>query len=205
VTKLLSTACSLRGTVFSSDIVSDLPGVLTLRFTGPSAMRLFGPESGGHRWQRTPPTEKRGRTQTSSVTVAVLPETSFGSLEVSPSDVREDCYIGSGPGGQHRNKTASAIRLTHLPTGLVVTCENERSQGQNRRQAWSVLQARLSSALAEQRQSRENGARREQIGTGYRGDKIRTVQMQNDRVTNHLNGRKCSAKRYLKGDLEAIQ
>jgi peptide chain release factor 1 len=185
--------------------VSDLPGVLTLRFRGPSALRLFGPEGGGHRWQRVPPTEKRGRVQTSSVTVAVLPESSSSKLTVDPSDVREDCYVGSGPGGQHRNKTATAIRLTHIPTGTVVCCENERSQGQNKRQAWAVLSARIASSVAEQRQSKENGARREQIGTGYRGDKIRTVQMQNDRVTNHVTGRKCSAKRYLKGELEAIQ
>ena len=115
-----------------------------------------------------------------------------------------DTYVGSGPGGQHRNKTATAVRLTHIPTGVVVTCENERSQGQNKQQAYLALKARLAAANAERVQSERNGARREQIGTGYRGDKIRTVQIQNDRVTNHANGRKCSAKRYLKGELEAI-
>lgn len=115
-----------------------------------------------------------------------------------------DTYIGQGPGGQHRQKCATAVRLTHIPTGLVATCENERSLNQNKQQAYKVLKARLSGLEATKRQEDENKSRRGQIGSGYRGDKIRTVQMQNDRVTNHINGRQCSAKRYLKGDLEAI-
>lgn len=178
---------------------------MTLRFSGAGAARAFAEESGGHRWQRVPPTEKRGRVQTSSVTVAVLDESAPVAFDLDWSDIEQDNYVGSGPGGQHRNKTATAVRLTHRPTGVVVCCENERSQGQNKQQAFRALKARLSSAHEEKQQSRRNGARREQIGTGYRGDKIRTVQMQNDRVTNHVNGRKCSAKRYLRGELEAIQ
>lgn len=95
--------------------------------------------------------------------------------------------------------------MTHIPTGITANCESERSLDQNKRQARKVLQARVENAVAQIRQDEENGQRREQIGTGYRGDKIRTVQMQNDRVTNHLTGRTCSAKVYLKGNLEAIQ
>lgn len=115
-----------------------------------------------------------------------------------------DTYIGQGPGGQHRQKCATAVRLTHIPTGTIATCENERSLNQNKQQAYRVLRARLADLASSKRQADENSARRGQIGTGYRGDKIRTVQMQNDRVTNHINGRQCSAKKYLKGDLEAI-
>lgn len=166
---------------------------------------MLTPEGGGHRWQRVPPTEKRGRTQTSSVTVAVLVESIEVVESVTKAEVREDTYVGSGPGGQHRNKTASAVRLTHLPSGLVVCCQDERSQHQNRDNAYSVLRARLAQIASDGRLERQNSSRREQIGTGYRGDKIRTVQMQNDRVTNHINGRKCSAKRYLRGDLSVIQ
>lgn len=166
---------------------------------------MFAGEAGGHRWQRVPPTEKRGRVQTSSVTVAVLEESAGGSFHLDWSDVDVGTYVGSGPGGQHRNKVATAVRMTHRDTGLVVTCENERSQDQNKQQAFKVMKARLAEAHAQRQQEERNGSRREQIGTGYRGDKIRTVQMQNDRVTNHITGRKCSAKRYLKGELECIQ
>jgi len=157
VSKRRSTASLRSGDVFRSDIVSDLPGVLTLRFLGNGVSRMFAGEAGGHRWQRIPPTEKRGRTQTSSVTVAVLNESSSTSFGLDWSDVEIGTYVGSGPGGQHRNKTATAVRLTHRPTGLVVTCENERSQGQNKRQAFSVLRARLASAHAEQIQDAQNG------------------------------------------------
>lgn len=200
-----STPRLLRGAVFSYEIVSDLPGVLVWRFKGNGAVSLFEPEGGGHRWQRVPPTEKRGRTQTSSVTVAVLPESQSSSVNLDRGDVHIDTYVGSGPGGQHRNKTATAVRLTHRPSGLVVTCENERSQGQNKAQAFAELEARLSAAASEKAQQRANSERREQIGTGYRGDKIRTVQEQNGKVTNHINNRKCSLKNYLKGNLKAIQ
>lgn len=195
----------LRGTVFSSDIVSDLPGVIVWRFKGKGARKLFEPEGGGHRWQRVPPTEKRGRTQTSSVTVAVMPEVDHATIDLNRGDVDIDTYVGSGPGGQHRNKTATAIRLTHRPSGLVVTCENERSQGQNKMQAFAVLESRLASMERDKAQQRENSTRRDQIGTGYRGDKIRTVQEQNGQVTNHVRNRRCDLKRYLKGDLEAVQ
>lgn len=179
--------------------------MLVWRFRGNGATNLFEPEGGGHRWQRVPPTEKRGRTQTSSVTVAVLSEGGGQSVAMDRSEVDVDTYVGSGPGGQHRNKTATAVRLTHRPTGLVVTCENERSQGQNKAQAFAELEARLSARARAAAEHAANSNRREQIGTGYRGDKIRTVQEQNGKVTNHLTNRKCSLKAYLKGDLSAIQ
>lgn len=193
------------GGVFSAEIVSDLPGIVTIRIAGNGAKKAFKPEAGGHRWQRIPPTEKRGRTQTSSVTVAIISDGKAGEVEWSDKDLRIDTYVGSGPGGQHRNKVATAVRITHLPTGTVVCCENERSQGQNKRFALEQLSTKLAEAEEERHRSKTNSARRGQIGTGYRGDKIRTVQMQNDRVTNHVNGRKCSAKQYLKGNLGLIQ
>lgn len=175
-----------------------------MRFSGSGVGSLFAPEAGGHRFQRVPPTEKRGRRQTSSITVAVLGE-SAASAEFDPEDVLYDTYIGQGAGGQHRQKNATAVRATHVPTGTIACCENERSLGQNMRSALAVLKARVQDELTRQRTAEENSERRGQIGTGYRGDKVRTVQMQNDRVTNHLTGRTCSAKRYLKGELEAIQ
>ena len=190
---------------FDAEIISDLPGVVTLRVSGHGAKKCFKPEGGGHRWQRIPPTEKRGRTQTSSITVAIIGDSVGGQIEINPHDLRIDTYIGQGPGGQHRQKCATAVRITHIPTGVVSCCENERSRLQNERFAMEQLSARIAQATEQRRLDKENAARRGQIGTGYRGDKIRTIQMQNDRVTNHINGRKCSAKQYLKGHLELIQ
>lgn len=193
------------GAAFSAEIVSDLPGVLVWKFTGAGARRLFAPEAGGHRWQRVPPTEKRGRTQTSSVTVAVLGASSDAAQDIDRADVRVETYRGTGPGGQHKNKTATAVRLTHRPTGVVVKCESERSQGQNKRLAFEELAARVQAIASERATARKNSRRRDQIGTGYRGDKIRTVQSQNGKVTNHTNGRKCSLNAYLKGRLDLVQ
>lgn len=200
-----STPSTRAGGPFSAEILTDTPGLLCWRFLGSTATDSFSRESGGHRWQRVPPTEKRGRVQTSSVTVAVLPGDAGAISGVDRGDVSVDFYVGQGPGGQHRNKTATAARLVHIPTGIVACCENERSRHQNERYAWDVLCARVQQHLSAQQHGRVNGARREQIGTGYRGDKIRTVQEQNGKVTNHLTGRTCSLKTYLRGDLDAIR
>jgi peptide chain release factor 1 len=194
-----------KGAVFSSEIASDLSGTVVLRVCGEGAGKLFSKESGGHRWQGPSPTEKRGRVHTSSITVAVMGVSEDVIDDIDPADVVVDTFIGQGPGGQHRQKNATAVRMTHIPTGTVVCCENERSLQQNKRFASEALSAKVREAVAAQIQNEQNSARRGQIGTGYRGDKIRTVQLQNDRVTNHLTGRRCSAKQYLKGRLDLIQ
>jgi peptide chain release factor 1 len=145
-------------------------------------------ESGVHRVQRVPITESSGRIHTSTATVAVLPEVDEVEVEIDPNDLRIDVYGSSGPGGQHMQKNATAVRITHLPTGMVVACESQRSQFQNRARALAILRARLYEQ-EEQRQLAEVGAvRRSQVGTGERAEKIRTYNFPQNRVTDHRIG-----------------
>ncbi len=142
-------------------------------------------ESGGHRVQRVPETEAKGRIHTSLATVAVLPEAEEIDMHVDPRDVREDVYHSGGAGGQNVNKVSTAIRLTHNPTGTVVTCQDERSQLQNRVKAWNFLRAKLLD-LQQRRQDQEmTDERRSQVGTGERSEKIRTYNFPQDRLTDH--------------------
>ena len=171
-----------------------------MRVTGGGAEHLFRDEAGGHRWQRVPPSDKRGRVQTSTVTVAVLREPTEVEVVIAERDIEWTACRGSGAGGQNRNKTNSAVQLRHLPSGVMVRCEGERSQHQNRRTAMALLRAKLWEA----RQTAADGAaaadRRAQVGSGQRGDKRRTVREQEGQVVDHVTGRRWRLRDYIRGE-----
>lgn len=171
---------------------------------GQFAWDAFQHEAGGHRWQRIPPNDKRGRMQTSTVTVAVMEEPPASLLVIRPQDLEWAFSRGSGAGGQHRNKTESAVDLTHRPSGVVVHCESERSQLQNKAIALSMLRARLWEDQQSKARAAQNGARRQQLGSGARGDKSWTVRTQDDTVTYGGTGQKFRLRAYLAGDYEIM-
>jgi peptide chain release factor 1 len=142
-------------------------------------------ESGVHRVQRVPETEAQGRVHTSAVTVAVLPEAEDVEVNIDPNEVRVDVFRSSGPGGQSVNKTESAIRLTHLPTGLVVSCQDEKSQHKNKAKAMKVLRARLFDKMEQDQHDKISEDRKSQVGSGDRSERIRTYNYPQGRVTDH--------------------
>jgi len=162
-------------------------------------------ESGVHRVQRVPVTESSGRIHTSTVTVAVLPEMDDVDVYINPSDLQIDTFRSSGAGGQHVNKTESAIRITHIPTGIVVTCQDERSQHKNREKAMKVLRSKLYEMAQQQQISEITQARRSQVGTGDRSERIRTYNFPQGRVTDHRIGLTLyRISDILDGDLDEI-
>ena len=176
------------------------------RITGTDVYSRLKFESGGHRVQRVPATEAQGRIHTSACTVAILPEAEeIDAIALNPADLKVDTFRASGAGGQHVNKTDSAIRITHLPSGLVVECQDERSQHKNRSRAMSLLSARL--LEAEQRKQRESEAasRKSQVGSGDRSDRIRTYNFPQGRVTDHrINVTLYKLERVIDGDLDDL-
>ncbi len=160
-------------------------------------------ESGVHRVQRVPVTEAQGRIHTSTATVAVLPEVDEVEVQISPQDVRIDVFRATGPGGQSVNTTDSAVRLTHLPTGIVISCQDEKSQLQNKTKAMAILRARLYQMEQERQASERSEARRGQIGAGERSEKIRTYNFPQNRVTDHRIGKTVhNLVAVLEGDLD---
>jgi peptide chain release factor 1 len=186
---------------------SDIGGYKEIVFelTGPDAYNQMQYESGVHRVQRIPKTEKQGRVHTSTITVAILEKPQKMDININPNDLRIDTYRSSGAGGQYVNKTESAIRITHKPSGLVVTSQTERSQLQNKENALSLLAARLKQAQEESDMSKLTEARREQIGWAKRAEKTRTYNFPQNRLTDHRIGKSWhNLEDIIDGNLEPV-
>jgi len=194
------------------ELVSESPGEaggykeVIARIIGNGAYSKLKFESGGHRVQRVPATETQGRIHTSAATVAVMAEADDASdVVINPADVRVDTFRASGAGGQHVNKTDSAVRLTHLPTGIVVECQDARSQHKNREQAWRILAARIKDKQVREQQAKEASERKSLIGSGDRSDRIRTYNFPQGRVTDHrINLTLHKIDSIMDGDLSEI-
>ena len=197
---------NLRSEVLSSH-PSEIGGFKEIIFlvSGANAYRLLRFEKGVHRVQRIPKTEAGGRIHTSTATVAVLPEVEETQLAIDPNDLRVDTFRAGGHGGQNVNKVSSAVRLTHLPTGMVVVCQDERSQHKNKEKAMKILRARLARAEQEKRDAEIHEQRQKQVGTGDRSEKIRTYNFPQNRVTDHRIGLSLyNLENVMDGDLDEI-
>ena len=187
--------------------MTELGGVKEAIFTisGAGAFSRLKYESGVHRVQRIPVTESNGKRQTSTATVAVLPEAEEVDVRIDPNDLRIDVYRASGHGGQYINKTDSAVRITHLPTGTVVTCQDEKSQLKNKEKAMRVLRARLYERMQSEKDAAYAGERRAQVGTGDRSERIRTYNFNEGRVSDHRIGKTIySIDAFVDGDMDEI-
>ena len=191
-----------------SESPSDLGGYkeVIVRIAGHGAYSKLKYESGGHRVQRVPATEAQGRIHTSACTVAVMPEADeVDEVDINPADIRIDTYRASGAGGQHVNKTDSAVRITHLPTGIVVECQDDRSQHKNKARAMSVLAARIMDAQLRAHQAKEAATRKSLVGSGDRSERIRTYNFPQGRMTDHrINLTLYKLDFIMDGDLEDL-
>lgn len=190
-----------------SGSATELGGFKEVIFTieGKGAYSKLKYESGVHRVQRIPATESQGRIHTSTATVAVLPEAEEVEVHIDPNDLRVDVYRSSGPGGQSVNTTDSAVRVTHVPTGLVVSCQDEKSQHKNKDKALRILRARLFEKLQMERQKEQAATRKSQVGTGDRSERIRTYNYPQGRVTDHRIGLTLyKIEQILQGEIEEI-
>lgn len=193
------TGCASGGG-FEVDLLEARPGILTFRVYGHGARQTFREESGGHRWQRVPPTEKRGRVQTSTITVAVLEEPEPKQLTIPAKDIEVTITKGSGPGGQHRNVTESVVVMTHRPTKITVRCASERSQYRNRELALEWLRAKVWDHTHARSQAAVAADRKAQIGSGMRGDKRRTIRVKDGDVHDHWTGQRWRYTDYSRGE-----
>ena len=187
--------------------LTEMGGVkeVVLSLSGRRAYSRMKYESGVHRVQRVPETESQGRIHTSAATVAVLPEAEDVEVQIDPKDLQIDTYRSGGAGGQHVNKTESAIRITHLPTGLVVQCQDERSQLKNKEKAMRVLKSRLLELYQSEKDAKEAGARKSMVGSGDRSERIRTYNFPQGRVTDHrINLTLYRLESFLDGDMDEV-
>jgi peptide chain release factor 1 len=207
VLRMLTRAAERRG--FRTEELSSSPNdgggfkEVTLAIKGEGAFSAFKWEGGTHRVQRVPTTESQGRIHTSTATVAVMPEAEEVEVEIDPNELKIDVYRSTGPGGQSVNTTDSAVRITHLPTGLVVAMQDEKSQLQNKQKAFRVLRARLYELERAKQEAEMSAARRAQVGTGERAEKIRTYNFPENRVTDHrIHLTVHKLDRVLEGELD---
>ena len=196
---------------YSTELLNAIDGeaggftLVEFMIKGKNVYSKFKYESGAHRVQRVPVTEANGRIQTSTATVLVMPEADEVEVDVKESDIKVDVYRSSGAGGQHVNTTDSAVRMTHIPTGIVVTCQNERSQIKNRDKALQILKTRIYEENLKEEEGKNDAIRRSKIGTGDRSEKIRTYNYPQNRVTDHRIGFTTKQlDRVMEGELEEV-
>ncbi len=196
---------------FQVEVLNALDGasggytLIEFMIKGKNAYSKFKYESGSHRVQRVPVTEANGRIQTSTATVLAMPEAEDFEVDIKESDIKIDIYRSSGAGGQHVNTTDSAVRMTHIPTGIVVTCQNQRSQIQNREMAFQILKSRVYDYMSEKEAAETGAIRKSKIGTGDRSEKIRTYNYPQNRVTDHRIGFTTKQlDRVMEGELDEI-
>lgn len=188
--------------IFSLSIIDLRPGFVCLQVSGKKSYNLFKNEAGGHRWQRIPPTERRGRKHTSTITVAVLREPTQSEVKIDQNKLKITTCKGSGPGGQHRNTTDSAVQIQY--EDITIRCESERSQHQNKATALCLLRAKILEKQESLVISSANKKRKDQIGSGMRGDKRRTIRVFDDQVVDHESNKTMKYSKYKRGNIKDI-